>query len=306
MSKILDFISKRPAAAPPSAQANRTAWLQLDDYTPYPVAGPCSIGRAKTNSVAIPCEKVSRLHALVHVQERGQHWLVDLGSSNGTYLNGQRVVHPVRLDDGDTILIGEHRIRFFLRAPLEPPAAQITLEEAQMTVREMQHAPCWFLIADIENFEALSAATETDDLAQVMGEWLATCNRLIHEHHGTINQSIGDGFAAYWDGRHVPPGQVADCFDALKNLQRTSSLPFRLILHFGKAGIGGSPLMGDAGLFGQDVNFAFSMEELAKSLSVRCILSEAAYEALSKPAAARGLGMHPIGSFNKSYRFFEV
>jgi len=308
MSKILDFISKRPPSArPPSPQqGNRTAWLQLDDCTPYPVAGPCSIGRAKTNSVSIPCEKVSRLHALVHIQERGQHWLVDLGSRNGTYLNGQRVVQPVRLNDGDVILIGEHRLHFLLRAQIEPVEDKLALEEAQMTVREMQQAPCWFLIADIEDFATISNTMESDDLARIVGEWIAACNRLIHEHRGTINQYIGDGFAAYWDGRHVPPGEVAECFAKLKNLQRASSLPFRLVMHFGKAGIGGSPLMGDAGLFGQDVNFAFSMEALARSLSMPCIVSEAAYEAFSKPEAAQSIGMHPIGSLDKQYRFFRV
>lgn len=303
MNNRFAFLAKRPAAP---SQEIRTGWLQLDDYSPHPVEGPCSIGRAKTNSVCIPSEKVSRLHALVHIQERGQHWLVDLGSRNGTYLNNQRVVQPVRLNDGDVILIGEHRLRFLLREKLQPAADAATLEDAQMTVREMQQAPCWFLIADIENFVSLSASMEADSLARLVGEWLANCNRIIHEHRGTINQYIGDGFAAYWDGRHVPPGDVADCLTILKNMQRASIIPFRLLMHFGKAGIGGSPFMGDAGLFGQDVNFAFSMEALSKSLSVPCMLSEAAYEAFSKPAAAHSLGMHPLGSFDKQHRFFRV
>ena len=108
---LLGLLSK----AKPADAENRTAWLQLDDNTPYPVAGPCSIGRAKSNSVTIPDEKVSRLHALVHAQDRGEHWLVDLGSCNGTYLNGQRVVHPIRLNDADAIQVGDHRIRFLLR-----------------------------------------------------------------------------------------------------------------------------------------------------------------------------------------------
>ena len=300
MRKVLDFLASR---APLPQLGNRTGWLQLDNYSPYPVAGPCSIGRAKSNSVSIPCEKVSRLHALVHVQERGQHWLLDLGSSNGTYLNGQRVVQPIQLNDGDVILLGDNLIRFLL-LPVETD--KFALDEAQMTVREMQQVPCWFLIADIENFETLTNTMETDVLAHVMGEWLATCNGLIHDHRGTINQYTGDGFAAYWDGRYVPTGQVADCFKTLKHLQGTSRLPFRLVIHFGKAGIGGSPLMGDAGLFGRDVNFAFSMEELARSLAMPCIISEAAYEGFSKPEAAHSIGMHPIGKLDKMFQFFQV
>ncbi len=284
---------------------NRTAWLQLDDNTPYPVAGPCSIGRAKTNTVAISSEKVSRLHALVHVQDRGAHWLVDLGSCNGTYLNGQRVVQPVRLEDEDVILVGDHRVRFFVRAA-GTDTDDALLEEAQMTVRETREVPCWFLVADIANFVSLSASMSQDEMAQTIGEWLAASRLLIHGHRGTINQYLGDGFLGYWDGRQALPGIVWECFQAMKQAQKASKLPFRLTLHFGKAVVGGSPAMGDAGLFGPDVNFAFRMDKLAKALAVDCMLSQQAYEAFDQPEDARSLGMHPVPGLQGSYSFFSI
>ena len=48
---------------------------------------------------------VSRLHAVV--KRDAEHVMVmDLGSSNGTYLNGRRVTVPTRLGKGDSIQIG--------------------------------------------------------------------------------------------------------------------------------------------------------------------------------------------------------
>jgi adenylate cyclase len=286
-------------------QDKRTAWLQLDDYSAHPVEGPCSIGRAKTNSVSINDEKVSRLHALVHIQERGEHWLVDLGSSNGTYLNGKRVVQPSLWKDLDLIQIGEHNLRFYLKNQPDVPDAD-NLENSQITVQEMREVPSWFLVADIEGFVELGGKMNSDELARAVGEWLATCNRLIQQHQGTIRQYLGDGFAAYWDGRKVPAGEVADCMDALKKLQKNSKFQYRLAIHFGKASIGGSPMMGEAGLFGRDINLAFRMEKLAKSLSIPCILSEAAYEAFSKPASAQSLGSHTLRGFDESFVFYKV
>jgi adenylate cyclase len=52
------------------------------------------------------------MHALIQVQNIGEFWLVDLGSSNGTFLNKRRVHQPVRLHDQDKIFIGGRRLFF--------------------------------------------------------------------------------------------------------------------------------------------------------------------------------------------------
>jgi len=44
--------------------------------------------------------KVSRRHALTHLQNIGEPWLIDFGSSNVTFLNKRRIHQPVRLSDG--------------------------------------------------------------------------------------------------------------------------------------------------------------------------------------------------------------
>ncbi|MBF0400674.1 MAG: FHA domain-containing protein [Magnetococcales bacterium] len=69
-----------------------------------------TIGRTPTNDIAIENLAVSRHHAEIIQQGKG-FFLRDLTSSNGTFVNGVRVVEqPLR--DGDTILIGKHILTF--------------------------------------------------------------------------------------------------------------------------------------------------------------------------------------------------
>jgi DNA-binding NtrC family response regulator len=73
--------------------------------------GEVVIGRSREVALQILDETASRRHASVRV-EGGRTVLVDLGSANGTRLNGQRVERPAALFDGDVIEIGSVRLRF--------------------------------------------------------------------------------------------------------------------------------------------------------------------------------------------------
>ena len=70
-------------------------------------ADSITIGRAPTNKLSFPAEiSLSRQHALIQRSDDG--WiLVDLGSTNGTRLNGARITEQVALSEGDRIEIGD-------------------------------------------------------------------------------------------------------------------------------------------------------------------------------------------------------
>jgi DNA-binding CsgD family transcriptional regulator len=83
-------------------------YLQQDDpgsTRHSAVGGQIKIGRSDENDVVLVGDmRVSRLHAVV--LERGGSWLLlDLGSRNGTLLNGKRIAESP-LNDGDRIKIG--------------------------------------------------------------------------------------------------------------------------------------------------------------------------------------------------------
>jgi len=78
----------------------------------HPLTGESiSIGRAIDNDIIITSKRISREHA--HV--RRESWRVileDMGSTNGTFLNGERVLNPVELRDEDHIRIGDVILTF--------------------------------------------------------------------------------------------------------------------------------------------------------------------------------------------------
>ncbi len=70
------------------------------------------IGRLAANDVALPAdENVSRRHARLYLASAGFE-IVDLGSSNGTSVNGQRIGASYRLRTGDRIRVGGTTFRF--------------------------------------------------------------------------------------------------------------------------------------------------------------------------------------------------
>ncbi len=80
---------------------------------------PFRVGRAPEAELQLSGASVSKLHAAVD-REGDAFSLVDLGSRNGTYLNGERIEAPAALRSGDVIRIGGQEIRFVRRRRRRP------------------------------------------------------------------------------------------------------------------------------------------------------------------------------------------
>lgn len=69
------------------------------------------VGRTSDCDFAFPADKqVSRLHAIFEPRPNGW-FVVDNKSTNGSYVNGQRVTVPFPIKEGDVIEIGDQRLR---------------------------------------------------------------------------------------------------------------------------------------------------------------------------------------------------
>jgi ABC-type multidrug transport system ATPase subunit len=95
-----------------------------------------TLGRRSENDLILKTDRASRRHARIAPADDA-YWLEDLGSMNGTYLNGERLRGESRwLSSGDTIVIGGEQMRFVLgdatRAVHAPSAPQRT-ERFQVT-----------------------------------------------------------------------------------------------------------------------------------------------------------------------------
>jgi ABC-type multidrug transport system ATPase subunit len=88
---------------------------QSPSHTQTPIAGDLklggrskfTIGRSADNDLPVPYPTVSQHHAQIIWNEAARLYLIeDLSSSNGTFVNGKRVIRPAILRKGDTIQIG--------------------------------------------------------------------------------------------------------------------------------------------------------------------------------------------------------
>ncbi len=72
----------------------------------FPLLPLTSLGRAPTNTIALADDTASLEHALISWRS-GKWWLEDLGSRNGTRLNGDPVMEPTVISAGDLIALGQ-------------------------------------------------------------------------------------------------------------------------------------------------------------------------------------------------------
>lgn len=88
----------------------------------FPLEGDqLTIGRDSSNGVAINDAEVSRRHARLNFQG-GKYVLEDLGSTNGTFVNGQRLAGPVVLKPGDVVSLGEQIVLMYDVISVDPGA----------------------------------------------------------------------------------------------------------------------------------------------------------------------------------------
>ncbi|MGD0166523.1 MAG: FHA domain-containing protein [Gaiellaceae bacterium] len=73
---------------------------------------PLTIGRGPLNDVQLVADEfASGRHALLDPRRDGV-WIEDLGSTNGTFVNGVRLTSPRRLAPGDVVRVGETDFRY--------------------------------------------------------------------------------------------------------------------------------------------------------------------------------------------------
>jgi pSer/pThr/pTyr-binding forkhead associated (FHA) protein len=108
----------------------------LDGVRRVELAGDrMTVGKGAGNDIVLDDPTVSRLH--VSLDEFAEGWCVtDVGSSNGTYLNGERIWGQQRLRHGDEIRIGRSRLLF--RSSADAAASRTENEDAppSLTARE--------------------------------------------------------------------------------------------------------------------------------------------------------------------------
>src|SRR3954463_13827983 len=104
----------RPAPAPSDGGAPRLVVVAAMGHQPgttFDVSGGAMFGRADAADIHVEDPFASSSHARIDNRGGTMH-LEDMGSTNGTYLNGRKVKSAEPLGTGDTIRIGDSEYRY--------------------------------------------------------------------------------------------------------------------------------------------------------------------------------------------------
>jgi DNA-binding winged helix-turn-helix (wHTH) protein len=124
--RLVATVTPIVASVPPVRDAALPFKLQSEDGDHPLIQGANIIGRTGDADICIDRTEVSRCHARILVQG-STATIEDLGSKNGTFLNGQRLGGPALLTNGDEIWIGRSvaRLRFLIEG--EPTMTEKTV-----------------------------------------------------------------------------------------------------------------------------------------------------------------------------------
>lgn len=129
---------RRPGSFPQAAEEALLHMLQLEGEAEAPVKRvflgelPLRIGRVEGNDMVLPSPEVSRSHCNVVVRG-GRVIVTDLGSTNGTLVDGQRIAAPTELAEGARLKLGPFTLAY-LRGPRR------ALERAAEIERDLDRA----------------------------------------------------------------------------------------------------------------------------------------------------------------------
>ncbi|NLY85094.1 MAG: FHA domain-containing protein [Tissierellia bacterium] len=94
--------------------------INRKDYLPYKIEEyyiidkVLTLGRHGENHIVVKDPYISKEHFQI-VEDEDEYYLEDLGSANGTYLNGDKIYDIVKLQDGDIIKAGQIEFLFVNR-----------------------------------------------------------------------------------------------------------------------------------------------------------------------------------------------
>jgi adenylate cyclase len=259
-----------------------------------------TIGRTPPNEVVIPHPKISRNHAIIRMLEVGEYYLVDVGSTNGTFLNGKRVVTPARLKDRDVITVEDCTLTFLdehvpVRCADPEDDGMLTLT---MTSLDIEMVEITLFICDIRNYTPMSECLPPNELASLMARWFKMATKVIEECSGTIDKFIGDAIMVRWTtgvGKNAR-ASVLNALTVAKRLNevcvQVNATNTRLPYPF-KVGVGintGRAVLGSIGgsgyreytAIGDAVNMAFRFESESKKLGKDVVIGEDSFKLLQQ------------------------
>lgn len=227
--------------------------------------------------------------------ETGEFYLIDLGSRNGSFVNGRRVSVPVTLQNADRLTFGQTELEFYAPEVNHLPESSITGDSQEFTATATLHVRRLIsvLVVDIRNFTGMTRQLDEKILSEVIGTWFRCAGDIIREYGSWVDKYIGDAVMAVWihGAQGVNQDEMIRIAHAIVALHKmTSELYERYPLPFpvrigaglntgyamvGNTGTGDRP---DYTALGDTVNAAFRLESSTKQIGKDIALGDATYQ----------------------------
>jgi class 3 adenylate cyclase len=160
------------------------------------VGGRLTIGRGDDAGVRIDDPEISRAHAVIAPTFDGLE-IRDLGSLNGTWVNGERISGPTPLAPRDVIKLGATQVEVVSvgggRRATPVPRSAPTPVEAEDELR-----PVSVLFADVVGSTPLAERLEPEDYGALISGCVDRMCRCVEQFGGVIDAYMGDGIAAFF------------------------------------------------------------------------------------------------------------
>jgi adenylate cyclase len=274
-------------------------------------------GRNADSTICLPDVRVSRRHAMIREQDEGSWWFYDLGSFNGSYLNGTRVTTTRPLQRGDIIDICNYKFRFDIVRTGHTTLVPITLDT------EVVLKPMIIFVSDIKGFTRISEVLAPETVAQAIGTWYGACDQILTAQGASIDKFIGDAVLAYWPdvslkSRAQALNAAMALRDATNNIHDMMRKEFEssgcsfscgVALHIGE--VSQSQLTpGALTMLGDAVNTTFRLQSFTRQLQADIITSSDFFETWPDWPQGKSyctpLGRHDIRGRLASAELFAV
>jgi len=175
------------------------AWLEQPSGERRYVQSELRIGRGEQNDLRLNDASVSRYHAFLRRVD-GRYLLSDVGSQNGTFVNGRQVHAPSALESGDRIRAGTTELTFHLDVPAESPgtADDPTATSATSTGTLLQEYVqgdlriVTVLFLDLHGFTAMSEGMQPDEVTHMMNRCFERLTATVARYGGYVDKYVGD------------------------------------------------------------------------------------------------------------------
>lgn len=266
-------------------------------YLPLVGSNCWTVGRGDDNNFVLPDRWISRNHAMLQCTETGDFYLIDLGSRNGSFVNGRRVSIPVTLRNGDRVMFGQTEMQF--HCPSNKNNSDINQNMSSETQTSTLHVRrlMTVMVIDIRDFTVLTRQLDEKILSALIGTWFREAGNIIRKSGSWVDKYIGDAVMAIWfhGSQGVGNDEILNILQAVSNLHTMTvslskqyPLPFSLRIgagiNTGYAMVGntGSGDRPDYTAIGDTVNAAFRLESATKQIGLDIAMGEETYNCISQ------------------------